>query len=413
MAVSAPINLELTLTGSDYSYVKLEWLEPLTDPTLVIGYSIEISEDGGYWISFVSNTNSKLTRFIDRSITNNIKRYYRVKAITSNEISAPSSAEFISVPALPKSPTNLTSTVNSANDLTLTWRYRSNSNTSHYAIRQTYGIHNTTTYLTQDPTLNIINLEPHNLYKYEVRVKSKYGYSAWSNILSTRTQRTPYAPAVSNKTEYIKGNSALTWTVPPLVKELFKLTIIIGNTGTIYGYSISNSIGSVSDSIIMPSFLFSDNINPTLTDFTLDGTTLTINANSSSWLSDLSDYYFRLYTGTTLLDTFNVSDSAQEFTRDANSSELKLTSYNGGFTIASYLNNSLSLYVYDIDPAITGNANIPDVIDYQIEGSYNNNNWHILEANATGTNYSTYHTDPLLVNVRIAARNSLGLGDYG
>lgn len=414
MALSAPTNLELSLTGPNYSNVKLEWVEPAINAVSVIGYSIEISDNGQNWRYLIGNTNSKLTSYIDNSMFNSKRRYYRVKAISTSEISIYSNTGFIRIPKLPKTVTKISISNNSSDSITLTWRYGADVNTSHYEVRQTQGAHNITTYLTQDSVLDIINLHPDTRYKYEIRVKSKYGYSEWSDVINGRTLRVPYAPVVRNKAEYIKGNSALTWTYN-LFKEVFKFSIQVGNDGvnSVCGYSIHDSIGNMNHSINLPSFLFVDNISPILTSFTIDGHTLTIDADSADWQLDLSDYYFRLCAGSTVLDTFSVSDSDQEFKRHTVTSKLQLLNYDGGFDIADCLNRVLDVYIYDVNPALTGNNSVPDIIDYQIEGSYNNVNWHVLDSNIDSYSYEIYHTNPPLTNVRVAARNSQGLGDYG
>ena len=304
MAISTPINLELSLTGSNYTQVRLDWVEPSSNPALVTGYYIENSADNIVWTDLITNTNSKLTYYTDHTTINGTRRYYRVKALYPNETSQPSNTEFINVPALPETVTNVFITVLSDSELTIEWRYTLDSNFSYYEIRQTANIHDITTYRTITESINLSNLTPHTLYKYEVRVKSKYGYSEWTTLESIRTHRVHHAPVLNNKNAYLKNNTELTWTAPLKFNPLFKCSITVGNSGTTYGYSLSESIGSINQSITIPAFLFANNSAQLLTDFTIDGTVLNINAGSHAITADLSDYYFRLVTGDTILDTF-------------------------------------------------------------------------------------------------------------
>ena len=114
----------LTAEVFSASVIDLDWVAPENhgdEP--ITGYQIEVSEDGGTWISEVANTGDTVTAYRDTNLKTGVMYRYRVSAINEIGVGAPSNeASAATQGDVPNPPTGLTATARGTSSIRLDWR---------------------------------------------------------------------------------------------------------------------------------------------------------------------------------------------------------------------------------------------------------------------------------------------------
>ena len=80
---NAPTNLSLTVTGSTYTAIKLQWNAPASVEYPVIAYKVERAVNGGNWETIVQNSGNALTTMTNSGLSQGSTYSYRVYAINT------------------------------------------------------------------------------------------------------------------------------------------------------------------------------------------------------------------------------------------------------------------------------------------------------------------------------------------
>ena len=113
----------LTATAFDHSQIDLGWTAPNFDGgSAIIGYRIEVSEDGSSWTDLVANTRSTDTEYSHTELSPASTRHYRVSAVNAVGTGSASNVANATTDAIvPDPPTNLVATATAPTRIDLTW----------------------------------------------------------------------------------------------------------------------------------------------------------------------------------------------------------------------------------------------------------------------------------------------------
>jgi len=200
-ALKTPTNL--TATSLSSNSIRLNWDPVDSNATNIV---ISRSLNGIVYTGLASISATNLS-YIDSSCSPDTKYWYIIKAKRDlNESSSSNVASTKTLPlgSPPSSPTNLSGTIISCNQIDLTWQDNSDDETNFIVERKKEGDccfsvkatlpSNTTIY--SDTTVS-----PNTKYYYKVKAKNSYGDSGYSNEISRTTPLCGTAPsAPSNLT---------------------------------------------------------------------------------------------------------------------------------------------------------------------------------------------------------------------
>ena len=220
----------LTAVAVGASVIELNWRAPLdSGSSAIIGYWIEVSTDGGVtWSS--RSTGSTTTRYRDTRLAPNTTRHYRVSAINSYDVGAPSNVASakteVPVPPVPDAPTRLTARARGTSAIDLDWTAPSSVSAAPitgYRIEVSSTGNSRWTALeadtdSRDTDYRHTGLNPGTTRYYRVAAINRVGRSAWSSVVSATTDVTaPGAPSGLRAVPSGLGGSGqllLTWTRP-------------------------------------------------------------------------------------------------------------------------------------------------------------------------------------------------------
>ena len=137
VAVAPGIPSGLVAVARGMSRIDLYWLAPDdSDGAPITGYKVDVSvDDGNNWTEVEDNTNS-LTTMFSHPVTGEATRTYRVSAINSVGVSAPSGTDKAMAGAdtrMLMAPTMVTATA-SGSDITVTWKDGANAEGGHLVM---------------------------------------------------------------------------------------------------------------------------------------------------------------------------------------------------------------------------------------------------------------------------------------
>ena len=196
----------LTATADGVSAIELDWRAPADEGSSdVIGYRIEVSNDGGdAWSTLARSTTGAATRYRHAGLAPNTTRHYRVYAINSFDEGAPSNvARATTGIPLPDAPRGMSARAGSASTIELDWTAPA---TVRGAPVTGYRIETSTTgrapwrVLEADTRSNVTThthggLSPGATRHYRVAAINRAGRGPWSNVASATTDATvPGAP---------------------------------------------------------------------------------------------------------------------------------------------------------------------------------------------------------------------------
>ena len=196
----------LTATADGVSAIELDWRAPADEGSGdVIGYRIEVSNDGGdAWSTLARSTTSAATRYRHAGLAPNTTRHYRVFAINSFDEGAPSNvASATTGIPLPDAPRGMSARAGSASTIELDWTAPA---TVRGAPVTGYRIETSTTgrapwrVLEADTRSGVTThthggLSPGATRHYRVAAINRAGRGPWSNVAKATTDATvPGAP---------------------------------------------------------------------------------------------------------------------------------------------------------------------------------------------------------------------------
>ena len=201
-SLTSPRNLTADVEGTS---VELNWYAPQSDGGHeIVGYEIDVSEDGSSWSLLVVQDTT--TRYRDTGLTPGRTRLYRVAAISvQGRLGCPSNV--VIATSVPSAPTNLTARPVGTSQIDLAWQppgndggiaglgYRiegsSDGGRIWRIIRSNTGT-TTTRYSHR-------NLQPASTWHYRVSAINRAGRSPASNVAWATTESTGARAATVNK----------------------------------------------------------------------------------------------------------------------------------------------------------------------------------------------------------------------
>ncbi len=213
-ALQAPDNL--TTKAVSPSEVDLEWNDNSDNED---GFKIERKVSGGMY-TVIATVSADTTTYKDTGLNDNTTYYYRVKAFNEQGESGYSNEANATTPqsqTAPNAPTNLTATVNSCTEVTLSWTDNSD-NEEHFVIERKEEGGTYAKLATVDPdttTYTDSTVEEGKTYYYKVKATNSTGNSGYSNEASADVPECATAPeAPSNLTATAVSSSeiVLSWT---------------------------------------------------------------------------------------------------------------------------------------------------------------------------------------------------------
>jgi titin len=184
---AAPSNLAAVAASS--TSINLTWIDNAANET---SFQLQRStNNGGNWTT-INNPAANATAYANTGLTANTTYWYRIRAVNAAGNSAWSNVASVTTPGaggVPVAPSNLRVTTVTRTSITLAWNDNSTDETDFQIQRSTDGINFTN--LGNSPA-NATGgtdsaLTPNTNYWYRVRARNAAGNSAWSNVVSQRT----------------------------------------------------------------------------------------------------------------------------------------------------------------------------------------------------------------------------------
>ena len=220
----APTGLQATASGT--TQINLSWTAPgNTGGRPITGYRIEESPNGNSsWTTLEANTTSTNTTYPRTGLSGGTTRHYRVSAINSNGVGAPSNVDDATTgTSVPDAPTSLTATASGTTRINLSWTAPASdggSPISGYRIEESPDGNSSWTTLEAD-TNSTRTTYPHTglsggtTRHYRVSAINSNGAGAPSNVDGATTGTTvPDAPTVLTATASGTTRINLSWTAP-------------------------------------------------------------------------------------------------------------------------------------------------------------------------------------------------------
>ena len=220
----APTGLQATASGT--TQINLSWTAPAnTGGRPITGYRIEESPNGNSsWTTLEANTNSTNTTYPRTGLSGGTTRHYRVSAINSNGVGAPSNVDDATTgTSVPDAPTSLTATASGTTRINLSWTAPGSDGGSPitgYRIEESPDGNSSWTTLETDTT-STRTTYPHTglsggtTRHYRVSAINSNGAGAPSNVDGATTGTTvPDAPTVLTATASGTTRINLSWTAP-------------------------------------------------------------------------------------------------------------------------------------------------------------------------------------------------------
>ena len=220
----APTGLQATASGT--TQINLSWTAPAnTGGRPITGYRIEESPNGNSsWTTLEANTNSTNTTYPRTGLSGGTTRHYRVSAINSNGVGAPSNVDDATTgTSVPDAPTSLTATASGTTRINLSWTAPASDGGSRitgYRIEESPDGNSSWTTLETDTT-STRTTYPHTglsggtTRHYRVSAINSNGAGAPSNVDGATTGTTvPDAPTVLTATASGTTRINLSWTAP-------------------------------------------------------------------------------------------------------------------------------------------------------------------------------------------------------
>ena len=248
----APTSLTASPRGT--STIDLRWIPPTNDRgARVIGYRIEQSNDGRRWRILRSNTGTTSTRFSHENLQPATTRYYRVSAINSQGIGAPSNVARATTEAtVPGAPRNLSAEADGTSEIDLAWQapttdggaeiegYRIEvaENSGGPWARLVANTRNTSTTYTHT------GLAPATTRHYRISAINRIGAGQPSRVASATTDATvPDPPTGLTATATSPTQIDLSWTAPAYNggAEISGYRIEVAETGQHWVNLVANS----------------------------------------------------------------------------------------------------------------------------------------------------------------------------
>ena len=215
-----PLNLDAAAIGSTRIY--LSWDPPeSTGGSPIVGYRVEVSDDGVSWRTLIEHTYSFLTQANHRDLEPGTTRYYRVSAINqAGLVSLPSDVDHATTdPVPPDSPTNLIAEEDGTSTIDLRWyapEYTGGADLTGYVIEASRSNEQWFKLASVTSTEYVhTGLSPATTWEYRVYAVNVAGQSPASETASATTRAdVPDEPenlmAMANGTAEID----LTWDLP-------------------------------------------------------------------------------------------------------------------------------------------------------------------------------------------------------
>ena len=220
----APTGLQATASGT--TRINLSWTAPgNTGGRPITGYRIEESPDGNSsWTTLEADTNGPATTYSRTGLSGGATRHYRVSAINSNGVGAPSNVDGATTgTSVPDAPTSLTATASGTTRINLSWTAPASDGGSPitgYRIEESPDGNSSWTTLEADTT-STRTTYPHAglsggaTRHYRVSAINSNGAGAPSNVDGATTGTSvPDAPTVLTATASGTTRINLSWTAP-------------------------------------------------------------------------------------------------------------------------------------------------------------------------------------------------------
>lgn len=193
-AVLLPAPTNLAAIPVSALQIDLSWMDNSTNET---GFRVERAKDLAFTVEVaVFSTAADTTTFHDMQLAPQTTYYYRVFAVSGNDLSSPSNtASATTLAAPPTAPTNLVVSSVTKNAISIRWKDNANNELGFYVERCTSSCGSTGTGWTRIATLNPdvtsftnSGLSRRTTYWYRVQAYNATGSSAYSNIVSAKTK---------------------------------------------------------------------------------------------------------------------------------------------------------------------------------------------------------------------------------
>lgn len=192
--------------------IQLSWTDNADSET---GFLIERQQSGSSTWTTVTTAAADATSFTDTGLQASTSYAYRVSAVNAAGTSAASNTATAStIIPVPAAPSALTATVNSINQITLTWTDNSNNETGFVVQRHAAGSSTWTVVATTAANVTTLPdnaLQPGTSYYYRVLAVNAGGYSVESNTASNTTFTPPAAPGNLSLTVLSSTSIKLAW----------------------------------------------------------------------------------------------------------------------------------------------------------------------------------------------------------
>ena len=220
----APTGLVATASGN--TQIDLSWTAPGSNGgSAITGYRIEESPNGNSsWSTLEANTNSTNTTYPRTGLSGGTTRHYRVSAINSNGVGAPSNVDDATTgTGVPDAPTSLTATASGTTRINLSWTAPASDGGSRitgYRIEESPDGNSSWTTLEADTnstntTYPRTGLSGGTTRHYRVSAINSNGAGAPSNVDGATTGTSvPDAPTVLTATASGTTRINLSWTAP-------------------------------------------------------------------------------------------------------------------------------------------------------------------------------------------------------
>jgi len=192
---SSPSNLQGTVINC--TQIDLTWQDNSGDET---NFIVERKKEGDCCFSVKATLPSSTTVYSDTTLSANTKYYYRVKAKNSFGDSGYSNEINLTTPPCgtpPSAPTNLTASVISTTEVSLSWTDASDNEDGFKVERkESGGTYSEIKTLSAGTTsYSDTGLSPNTTYYYRIRAFNSYGTSSYSNEASATTKAELSVPA--------------------------------------------------------------------------------------------------------------------------------------------------------------------------------------------------------------------------
>ena len=215
----APRNL--TATADGLSVVNLDWDAPLLHGgSVIIGYQVDVSADGGNSWSLLGSTTANVTAFRHTGLAAGTARHYRVRATNANGSGTPAYADATTADAgTPGAPRRLTAALSGSSVIELEWREPldpGDAPVTGYRIEVSASgvIWNVLASNNLDTDYRHTGLSPGTTRHYRVAAINRHGPGDWSNEASATTSRLPGNPTRLTATARGTSSIVLGWNAP-------------------------------------------------------------------------------------------------------------------------------------------------------------------------------------------------------